>query len=333
MDDLLLIYEVQPNDTLFSIAHNIGMTEDELRDFHNANCQKTGLLLFNGFIGISKIVIPKNHKSLEQIDAELKSSLPKPIFSEDFFADSYQVLETFDKDLNIAYTVALKAKSHKDQNLVTLTKSNFKRNNISPEDKISDTALACAQSIEPMILKLNQFGLPIEIENHEQSKIDFAKQKPELQDYYIGDIYAAYLDQFENSISDKKLLLDKLRATLLYQILFPDKRWFDKKEAWTEDFFVLQNSFSLAFKCNTKYDLQSVNSAETQIRGENIEKYSLSEILKGIKSGEETDEVAQIEIKISYKTNKTIKQLESANATLLFWQNGELYKEHQLTIT
>ena len=333
MDDLLLIYEVQPSDTLLSIAQSIGMTADELRDFHNVNCQKVGLLMFNGFIGISKVVIPKNYKSPEQIDEELKNALPKPVFSEDFYANSYQVLETFDKDLNISYTVSLKTKSNKEQNSITLTKSNFKKNNISPDDKMSDIALACAQSMEPVILKIDQFGLPIEIQNHEQLKSDFTKQRPDLQEFYTGDVYAAYLNQFENNISDQILLLNKLRATLLYQILFPDKRWFYKKVDWTEDFFVLQNSFSLAFQFNVKYNLDSVQSAETQIRAENVEKYSLSEILKGIKSGEETDEVAQIEMKISYRTNKITKQLESATATVRFWHDGELYKEHQLTIT
>lgn len=242
-------------------------------------------------------------------------------------------METFDNDLNIAYTVDLKPKKEKNENLITLTKSNFKRNNISPDDKMSDIALACAQSIEPVVLKMDEFGLPVGIQNHEQLKSDFAKQKSELQDFYIGEVYAAYIDKFENSISDHQILLDKLRATLLYQILFPDMRWFNKKTPWMEDFFVLQNSFPLKFEFKAEYNLESSRFAETVIKGEILEKYNLSEILKGIKSGGETDEHAQLELKISYRTNKTKKHLESAAANLLFWQDGELYREHRLTLT
>lgn len=88
MEDLFTIYEVKSEDTPAKIGQRFGMSEDDLRDFHNENCEKMGLMWFNSFVGIDKIVIPKNYKSPAEIKEELKAALPKPFFLEDFYAAS-----------------------------------------------------------------------------------------------------------------------------------------------------------------------------------------------------------------------------------------------------
>lgn len=330
-NQIFTVREVQSEDTLLSIATSVGMSTEHLIDFHNLHCEKVGLIWLNSLVGRDKILIPKNYKSPEQILSERKDALPKPVFSQKFYADSYQVQETFDNDLVIAYQVELK--SEKEKNTLQLSKSNFKKNNISPDDKMSDIALACSQIMEPVLLKFNNEGLPNEIENHKQLKNDFEKQRTELEGIYSGEVYKAYLDEFENKIVNPAQLLAKLRATLLYQILFPNKKWFDRSKPWNEDFFFVQNSFSLKCLFNVEYHLDFSTSAETIIQAENVENISLLELLKAVKyEGDEPEEPAKLDLKITYRTNKTTKLLESASAELRFWQEGELYKEHKLNI-
>lgn len=329
---IFTVREIQSGDSLLSIANSVGMSAEQLMDFHNLHCGVVGLMWLNSLVGRDKILIPKNYKSPAQIKAERKEILPKPIFSSDFYADFYEIKETFDNDLIVAYQVELK--SEKEKNTLKISKNNFRKNNISAEDKISDIALACAQSIEPVILKFSNDGFPAEIQNHEQMMLDFEKEKPKLIDYYEGDFYTTYLEKFEKDIADSTQLLDKMRATLLYQILFPDKKWFDKKEPWSEDFFFVQGGFSIKCLFNAEYHLDFATVAETIIQAENTDEYSITQLLNNAKNvNEELKEPAQLDLKITYRTNKITKQLESANAELRFWNRGQLHQEHKISIT
>ena len=81
----IIIYEIQSTDTLESIANNIGMSSRELLDFHNEHCSQAGLLWITGLAGITKIVIPKNYKSVAQIRKAITDALPPQNLSPDFF--------------------------------------------------------------------------------------------------------------------------------------------------------------------------------------------------------------------------------------------------------
>ena len=112
MNDLLEIYEVKASDTLSKIGSGIGMTGDEVRDFHNANCEQHGMMYFNSLIGIEKIILPKNHKSAAQIKKENTDAVPAKILSPEFYAETYEVVESYESDfenkLEINYTLDIK---------------------------------------------------------------------------------------------------------------------------------------------------------------------------------------------------------------------------------
>ena len=63
MDENILIYEVKSGDTLDKISVKIGMTGDQLKDFHNSHCEKMEKLWFNNLVGVRQIIIPKQYKS------------------------------------------------------------------------------------------------------------------------------------------------------------------------------------------------------------------------------------------------------------------------------
>lgn len=75
MNENILLYHVKPGDTLDKIGNKIGMTGDQLKDFHNAHCIKMDRLWFNNLVGVKQVIIPKEYKSPEQLKTERKSFL------------------------------------------------------------------------------------------------------------------------------------------------------------------------------------------------------------------------------------------------------------------
>ena len=100
MDENILLYHVKPGDTLDKIGDTIGMTGDQLKDFHNAHCGKMERLWFNNLVGVKQVIIPKDYKSPEQLQKERAKELPPLYLNEDFYADSYSVRESFSNFLS-----------------------------------------------------------------------------------------------------------------------------------------------------------------------------------------------------------------------------------------
>lgn len=139
MNETLFLYEVKPNETLSSIAEKIGMTENQLRDFHNSNCGKLGLLFFNNFIGIQKLVIPKDYKSPEKIWNEISEKLPSKIISQEIFAEKYLIKETFeqigDEKIESEFSFNINLKNEKGEWVAEIIQTNFTTNNQTPDKK------------------------------------------------------------------------------------------------------------------------------------------------------------------------------------------------------
>ena len=95
MEENILIYDVKSGDTLDKIGHEIGMSGDQLKDFHNDHCEKMERLWFNNLVGVRQIIIPKEYKNPEQIRQEKEKELPPSSFTREFYSAVYTVEESF----------------------------------------------------------------------------------------------------------------------------------------------------------------------------------------------------------------------------------------------
>lgn len=330
------IYDVQPNDTLTTIGERIGMTGDQVRDFHNSHCNLHGLVWFSSLIGIQKVVLHKNYKNTTDQLIALKENLPLFKDLPQFHSHNYNVKEKFlfsdQNHSEVTYDVYLNKEKKKDENVISIARRNFKIDNENIDNKISKIAIECSNSIEPIDIQLSQNGKVVDLLNHKELVQNFKHKLLKISDDFGGDINEKYLNKFEENISDKRFLLEQLSSTLLYQILFPNIGWFQNKSSSFENFIVSPNSFPLKFNCNFDYDLSEHSIAETIINGKLVDNYSLSEILKGVKYEDQTEEPAEVELELKYFTNKENKVLESAEGKILFMIEGHIFQEQKINI-
>ncbi|SFI50255.1 hypothetical protein [Halpernia frigidisoli] len=341
MDELFTIYDVKPNDTLSKIGSEIGMTGDEVRDFHNENCERNGLMYFNSLVGIEKIILPKNYKSATQIKKENLDAVPPKILSADLYVKTYQVLETYESDfennMEISYTLDIQLKKLEENPVQSFVASvhcyDFKKNGEKPDDKMSELSIACAESIAPINFIISSEGKISGIFEFEKLLKTFVEKRKELEDFFIGEVYAKRMDQFAKSLADEKYFEKQINSTFLYQVLFPKMDWFYKESAWKEEFYLVKNSFALNCIFNVNFNHLNENEIEINLKGEIEENSSLQELLKGKKFNDGAEDAAVGLVELKYKTEKKTKQLLKVEAGIALLQDGDIYRKQKITLS
>ena len=341
MNDLLEIYEVKPSDTLSKIGSGIGMTGDEVRDFHNANCEQHGMMYFNSLIGIEKIILPKNYKSAAQIKMENSNAVPARILSPEFYAETYDAVESYESDfenrLEISYSIDIQLTKIEENHVKSFVASvhcyNFKKNGQKPDDKMSELSIACAETIAPINFIISEEGTIFGIFEFEKLLKTFEEKRKDLEDFYIGEVSQKYMDKFAESLSNKEYFEKQLRSTLLYQVLFPKMTWFHKYDVWKDEFYLVKNSFPLNCIFKAEFIHLDEEQIQTDIKGEIEDKISLQELLKGRKFGEEPEEPVVGVVEIKYTTQKKAKQLLQVEAGIALMHQGEIYRKHKIAVS
>jgi hypothetical protein len=341
MDNNILIYEVKSGDTLEKIGGEIGMTGDQLKEFHNTHCERMEKLWFNNLIGVRQIIIPKEYKSPEKLRRERENELPPSSVTRDFYADSYQVKETSSShqknDLETEYKVDIRFRKKQETNIpeevADVRCYGFTKNGEVPDDKMSAISLACMETIYPISFILPFQGKIAGIFEFEKLKNRYAQKRPELEDFFTGDIYQLYLDKFGAYLDRQDFIVKQFSSSLLYQLLFPKMEWFHKTRSWTESFYLIQNSFPLKCTMTAGYDHEDTETVETLLKGTIEDAFSLQEILLGISFDEKSDVLADGEMEFRYITDKNTKKMLKAEASVTFKNDDELYSKKTIKLT
>lgn len=331
-------HKVHPDDKLSSLAKRINISETDLKDFHNQNCGKLPKLWVNNLMGIEFILIPTHFSTKEELEVQQRKMLPPENYFPAFHADRYIVEESFvysgKEDLKLNYNVNLKIHEENGISIVETTLSNFLKNQNIPDDKISSLSLECMKSIYPVSLQLAENGTIKSCSDHQHIVKKFKTKRNEIEDFYIGELSTAYLDLYEKNISDEDYFLQKLKSCFLYQILFPNLKWFSKTSSWKEKLYIQINSFPLEFTFKTENSYEIPDFVETTITGTISENCSLRELLKGFRIEDENPEdFINVEIQIKYFTDKKTNQLYEVKTSLSIWHQNELFQKHELHLT
>lgn len=341
MDENILIYDVKSGDTLDKIGHEIGMSGDQLKDFHNAHCQKMERLWFNNLVGVRQIIMPKEYKNPEQVREEKERELPPSSVTRGFYSTGYSVKESFsdliENSFEIEYKVDISFKRKQETNIaddiVDVKCYDFKKDGVTPDDKMSAISLACIENIYPISLVIPFQGRLFDIYNFEELVKKFERKRPELEEFFTGEVYKTYLDKFWISLQNKENVLKQLSSSLLYQTLFPRMEWFHKTRKWTEEFYLLQNYFAVKCSMSAEYDHKGTEIVQTLLLGQINDAFSLQEILRGKSLDHQSENLAEGQISFRYITDKKTKTLNYADASIKFMNENELYREQTLKLT
>lgn len=337
MDDNLLIYEIQPGDSLLSIGTKVGMSDAELRDFHNVNCHKAGLLWINGLTGISKIVIPKYYKSPQEIKEEKKKFLPAEQWTPDFLHPSYLITETIkeadDKKVQISYQTDLQIIRNPQKGLVAeIRNHSYKKDGNPVDDKMGGLAIAAIGSISPVPFLMTEEGKFAGISDPKEILNKFRNKRPDIEEFYIGEVTKNYLDRFEENIEIEDYFFRQLASAMQYRLLFPDVTLFHKSGTFERKFSVYRNSFPVNCRFSVSHNFENEELAETTFIGKIEESCSLQEVLRGVRFDPEPEEMLDGEVNIRFITSKSDKKLLKANLEIILRFEEENYVEHHLKI-
>ncbi|RKE75484.1 LysM peptidoglycan-binding domain-containing protein [Chryseobacterium sp. AG363] len=330
-------YKVKPDDSLNSIAFRMNMNKHDLKEFHNQNCGKMDKLWFESLRGVDFILIPIAYVSKEEYEDLLQKRLPSAQDLASLHADEYNITENiqqFNKnELTFNYKVNIEIDQKATQIIAKKRQKNFKKNNCTPDDKVSSLALACMETVSPIPFIISPDGKISSFANHKTLVQKFKDNQTAIRDFFTGAPSKAYIDLFYENISNEKYFLKKISSTLLNKVLFPDINWFSRKSSWVERFKIYPNSFPLKFDFNAEYFHENIEYVETVIKGIIAENCSLQELIKGSRfENEKQEDSINASIEIHYFTNKFTKQLAEASATICICHRNELFYKHYLNL-
>ena len=337
MNGDLLIYDVQTGDTLASIGEKIGCSGDEIRNFHNRHCQEAGLLWISSLVGISRIVIPARFENPEETRKLIKKLLPSEPYSGNFLAETYKVTETLkqsgEKTAAISYKTDIKFRENPQKGWIAdIRNFEHKKDGQKVDDKMGGLALAAIEAVSPLSLTVSETGSLLGFENLKLIQEKFKAGRTEIEDFYVGETAAAYLDRFSENIQAEDYFFRQISTAMPYYLLFPEIGLFQKTESFQRKFHVYRNSFPVNCGFTVTHNFADDDSVTTVFDGKIKESCSLLEVLRGVRFDPEPEELLDGDVKITYETSKKTKKLLRADLEITLRFEGEVYFEHFLNL-
>lgn len=343
MNEESLIYEVKTGESLAEIAQRIGITDEQLINFHNSNCRDFGLPWFYNFLGIQKIVIPKNYKNTQQLWEEISKKLPSINVMAELFAEKYLISEIIERigeekiESKYLFKIDLKVdiKQTVESWVAKVQQFDFIKNGVKSDDKISNLNLACVEAILPILLKISDKGEIIGISEIQNLEAKFKEKRAEIEEFSIDKFTKQYLSNFQKSLSNEKFILQRIHSTLAYQLIFPKLDMFWKKEIFTKPIYILPNSFPVQCQFEPLHHInEDTNTITIEFYGEIIENCTLSELLQNIRyENEENENPLNGEMNLKYIYDYQHNKITNIVSEILLWNDEELYLRHQIDIT
>lgn len=338
MDKNILMYKVRPGDTLTEVAAAIGMTAEALKDFHNRHCGTGHKLWLDNLTGIKQIIIPDPSGNAEPLQQQISSVII--CSTRDLFNDKYFVTETFyhasGTDLEVEYMTDIRNYDPPDGNtgtfLAEVRCSEFMKNGAGPDDKMSDISLACMESIFPIAFIIPDQGKISGIFELEILKQRFENRRPDLEEFFIGEVYKAYLDRFRACLEYEDYLLKQFASTLLFQLIFPETAWLCQPDNRIGYLHFSQNSFPLKCRINTECYPRENGITEIVVKGFPLETFSIQELMLGTRFTGAEGKEASGNMKFRYLMDTTTHKMMEAEASVMITDAGVLYRKHNLKI-
>ncbi len=333
-------YEVKKEDTLESVAAELGISSEALKRYHNSYCDLKELIGYD-LKNVTKILIPPADKIAEFKESSVlvsqSNELPPNYLFEKFYTENYDVKEYFERadsdTFNLTYTTSIHVKELREKGFRAEIKNfGFKKNDETPDNKISQLSIACMESIYPVSFTVPAQGRINGFYNYREIITKFKNKREDLEDFFIGEVAKTYFDKFQICLNNENFLLKQFCSTMMYQFLFLKMNWFHKRKPWEEELYLTQNSFPVKCLLEANYNHEDSEYVETTINGKVTEECSLQELMKGVKFSESFEVPIEGELNLRYKTHKKTKQLAEAEISIILFNEGEVYNNYKLIL-
>lgn len=296
-------YEIQKGDTLESIARNLNIELDDLRQYHNSRSKLEDCLAGKLKSHLKFLMVP-NEK--EEVIVEKNKLQPVQFISQEYILP-FQTFE-LNHQYSVLYTI------QKGESIQTL-EQNFSVRRLKPDRKQDDyhfieinkisellidgspvstkaykVAEKMAEILYPLRIVVNKQGKWIDLNSYEKLKERWEKQKDNIRDSFDGVLYKTLANNVENVITDDKSLVNFLSGNWFLRTFFNGIHM-----AYTENFEIEKKlyfpaiaevddiEFNIKQKVNpylnelNQIEVTQIGEAENEyLIGNYISKYSLN---------------------------------------------------------
>lgn len=214
-----LTYKVKKDDTLFSVAQELGIDPYILRTYHNRFCPLTDLIEADFPSRLEYLILPP--PEIELSDNEREKQRKKTVFN-----DGQHKISLNDAQVNntygVVYTivngeetheikqqinVSWKAKNENDFYFFEVTRiGNIYINDTAADTMAEDIAEKASAALYPLLVVVDENGKWVYINNFNQIEERWHEAKKQIQKYYKGDHVEKYLSIYDKNLEDSDTL-------------------------------------------------------------------------------------------------------------------------------
>jgi len=226
-------YKIRKDDTLQSVARELGIDAQELRRYHNLYCQIPDLIEAD-FKSHLEFVILSAEKANIKTNDEINNKLKKVNFGNDYrlpflpegLDENYKVkytsevgdeIDVTEMNISVKWLAVDKNKYH----LIQINRStDIYINGKVPDTIMSELAVKTAEVLYPLKIVVDGFGKWMDIYNYSEIEDRWGRIKGELLDYYEGEVVETYIEHTENALENAETLLASIRSDYFLRTFF-----------------------------------------------------------------------------------------------------------------
>ncbi|MDH6252776.1 hypothetical protein M2347_002503 [Chryseobacterium sp. H1D6B] len=230
----MIIHFIHSGETLESIAEEIKLENPKyLKEYHNQRCAREDYIE-DKLIPRKKLLIPNIYEIREynaKNDAPFKSPErnPKLNFKPENTSQEYTVTiteikeeETIEKGNKFSYKAVLSwIKKEQEQHLFHLSKEDFY---IEEESKMTDLALECIRSLNPVEIRTNAKGEVLKVKLLQETIDGFKNTKERLNDLFPDQYAKIYIEEFEYAVLNEELFNKRMKEDTFIKMYFAPLR-------------------------------------------------------------------------------------------------------------
>ncbi|MDQ8011021.1 MAG: hypothetical protein REI96_01130 [Flavobacterium nitrogenifigens] len=225
-------YEIKERDTPENVAHNMGISVDQLRTYHNRFCPLEDLIGPSFPIHLKFVIIQPPTVNLT--DEQKEQQRQKVVFNDapgkltlnhSHGENTYAVQYTIENGKEI-YTIkqqikiSWRAKNEGYHFYYVSRYEDLYVNNIAANTMIEEIAQKASQALYPMLIVVDENGKWVYINNYDQIVERWNETKSKIRKYYKGDQTEKYFKIYDKNLEDEDSLFFSIQKDWFLNALF-----------------------------------------------------------------------------------------------------------------
>lgn len=218
--------KISKGTTLKELANFFNLTEEQLKRYHNTYCPLDDLIGYDIPEHVTIVYVPPEDKELREkifnpnggnlINYKTKNTLDNKKSYQKRYGIIQKTFHNDEEKLKIHYETEIK----KTNSNIEITRHPVYISHKRPDLIVEQIADKVGNILYPLQLGLNENGSVKEIVNFKAIQDRWKELKPNLEDYYKGEVVGNLFQRIEKQLKNKRQTFDKIADSIFYLMYF-----------------------------------------------------------------------------------------------------------------